>query len=110
MAVLPKVALFVRIFASKIEIMPEPELNSETKINSKPEDRKQITFRKTLMFSLEFGFMIVIPLVILAFAGDWLAERYHNRAYLFGGLILALLISTGWMYKRINDLYNDFIK
>jgi hypothetical protein len=106
MAVLPKAAFFVRIFASKIEIMPEPEINNQTP----KEEKKQITFRKTLMFSLEFGFMIVLPLVILAFAGNWLAERYHNRAYLFGGLILALLISTAWMYKKINDLYNDFIK
>lgn len=106
MAALPKVAFFVRIFASKIDYMPE----SETENSSHKEEKKQITFRKTLMFSLEFGFMIVIPLVILAYAGNWLAEHYNNRAYLFGGLILALLISTGWMYKRINDLYNDFIK
>lgn len=74
------------------------------------ENQKQMTFRKTLMFSLEFGFMIVIPLAIFAFAGNWLSDHYNNRVFLFGGLILALLISTGWMYKRINDLYNDFIK
>lgn len=81
-----------------------------TETNNRLPDRKQMTFRKTLMFSLEFGFMIVLPLLIFGYAGDWLADHYHNRGYLFGGLILALLTSTIWMYKRINDIYKDFIK
>lgn len=74
------------------------------------EDKKQMTFKKTLMFSLEFGFMIVLPLAIFAFAGNKLAQHYGNRAFLFGGLILALLTSCIWMFKRINDIYKDFIK
>ena len=73
-------------------------------------NKKQMTFRKTLMFSLEFGFMIALPLVIFAFAGNKLADRYGNKGFLFGGLILALLTSCIWFYKRINDIYNDFTK
>lgn len=73
-------------------------------------DKKQMSFKKTLMFSLEFGFMIALPLVIFAFLGDWLADKYQNRMYLFGGLIIALLTSCVWFYKRINDIYNDFLK
>ncbi len=76
----------------------------------KSEEKNQMTFKKTLMFSLEFGFMIVLPLAIFAFAGDKLAEKYNNRVFLFGGLILALITSCIWLYKRINDIYRDYIK
>ena len=103
-------AFFVRIFASKIEIMLEQPNIPETKKENPLDSKKQITFRKTLMFSLEFGFMIVVPLLIFAYAGNWLADHYNNRVYFFGGLILALLTSTGWMYKRIYDIYKDFTK
>lgn len=77
--------------------------------NNKP-DKKQITMVKSLSFAIQFGLMIVIPLLVLAFAGKWLSAKYHNQIYLYAGLILALLISTVWFYKRINDLYKDFIK
>lgn len=81
-----------------------------TNLEQKPESKKQMTFKKTLMFSLEFGFMIALPLVIFTLVGNKLAEHYNNRAYLFGGLILALITSCVWFYKRINDIYNDFLK
>lgn len=81
-----------------------------TNQESKSEHKKQMTFKKTLMFSLEFGFMIVLPLAIFAFLGNKLADKYHNRLFLFGGLILALITSCVWFYKRINDIYNDFTK
>ena len=75
-----------------------------------PPDKKQMSFKKSLMFSLEFGFMIALPLAIFAFAGDKLADHYGNRLFLFAGLILALVISCVWFYVRINDIYNDFTK
>lgn len=76
----------------------------------KDNQSKQLSFKKTLMFSLEFGLMIALPLVLFAFLGNKLAAHYNNRAFLFAGLILALLISCVWFYKRINDIYNDFTK
>ncbi len=71
--------------------------------------KRVLTNRKIIAFSLEFGFMIVLPLVIFAFAGKWLAAYYNNQAFFYGGLILALLTSFAWFWKRINDIYNDFI-
>lgn len=73
-------------------------------------NKKQMTMRKTLLFSLEFGFMIAVPLVVFAFIGSKLASHYDNRGFLFAGLVLALLTSCIWFYKRINDIYNDFLK
>ncbi len=80
---------------------------------SQPEDKKpnqkQLTNRKILAFSVEFGFMIALPLVIFAFTGKWLAEKYDNQIYFYGAIILALLTSFGWFWKRITDIYNDFL-
>ena len=70
---------------------------------------KQMTTMKALSFSLQFGLMIVIPLVVFALAGKWLAGRYDNKAYYYGALFLAILTSAVWFYKKINDLYKDFI-
>lgn len=77
--------------------------------SSKVPKSKQVTFVKSLSFVMQFGFMIVIPLVIFAFAGKWLANHYNNQIFLYLGLILALLTSSVWFYHRINSLYKDFI-
>lgn len=81
--------------------MNEPETNKS--------EKKQLTNKKIIAFSLEFGFMIVLPLVVFAFAGKWLSERYDNMAYFYGGIILALITSVLWFWKKINDIYNDFM-
>lgn len=103
-------AFFVRIFALQLKNMEDnkPIENHEAKLEKSKSD-KQITTVKTLSFAIQFGFMIVIPLLVLAFTGKWLSARYDNPIYLYAGLILALLISTVWFYKRISDLYKDFI-
>lgn len=73
-------------------------------------EKKQITTRKSLALALEFGFIIAIPLLIFAFVGNKLAEHYSNKGFLFGGLTLALITSCIWLYRRINDIYNEFIQ
>lgn len=81
--------------------MPEPETNNP--------DKKQLTNKKILAFALEFGFMIALPLAILAITGKWLAEKHHNMGFFYGGIVLALIISVVWFWKRITDIYNDFL-
>lgn len=85
------------------------ETNKPTEEEAK-QKAKQITTMKSLSFAIQFGFMIVVPLLVFAFAGKWLSARYHNQIYLYIGLILALLTSTAWFYKKISDLYKDFIE
>ena len=98
--------------------MPETENHTSSKNgDNKPENteterqesKKAMTNRKIPAFSIEFGFMIIIPLLIFALGGKWLSGRYDNMLFLYGGIILALLVSIAWFYKRINDIYNDFI-
>lgn len=85
--------------------MPE----TEQKPDSEKIARKELTNKKILAFSLEFGLMIVIPLLVCALGGKWLAQKFDNQAYFYGGVVLALLISFAWFWKKITEIYNDFI-
>ena len=89
--------------------METPETNRSQNQAEKSAEQTKLTNKKILAFSLEFGFMIALPLVIFAFAGKWLSDYYGNLAFFYGGIILALLTSFAWFWKRINDIYNDFI-
>ena len=90
--------------------MTNPETNTPEQKTSVSEEKKLMSNRNIVAFALEFGFMIVLPLLIFTLAGKWLAHRFDNQAYFFGGIILALVTSVAWFWKRITDIYNDFIK
>jgi undecaprenyl pyrophosphate phosphatase UppP len=68
-------------------------------------DKISLTNRMVIAISLEFGFIIAIPLVIFASLGKWLAHRYDNKLFLVGSLVLALIISTVCLYRMIFKLY-----
>lgn len=91
--------------------MPEtnPIENQPLNIKESQADKKQMTLRKTLAFSIEFGFMIALPLVFFGLLGKRLAARHHNQGFLYGALILALLTSIAWLWKRIYDIYRDYL-
>lgn len=88
--------------------------NLETKSNQ-IEDKKanknhHLTFAKSLSLALQFAFIILLPLLAFGFLGKWLEQRYENRFWLVGALVLALITSSVWFYKKISDLYKDFIE
>lgn len=77
---------------------------------NKPTKTNPELSKKAYLLALEFGLIIAIPLAVFGSLGKWLATQQNNRIFLFAGLILALLISTGLLFKKINDIYKDFIK
>ncbi|HAG27564.1 TPA: hypothetical protein DCG61_02185 [Patescibacteria group bacterium] len=85
----------------------------ETKLNQTGEKKepnsKQINFAKSLSLALQFAFMILLPLLVFGGIGKWLEQRYDNKLWVMAGLLLALTTSTVWFYRKINDLYKDFI-
>lgn len=89
------------------KIVPTPVSSSQTE--QEKANKKKITLMKSMSFVLQFGFIIVLPLVLFGSAGKWASVHYNNQIFLFLSLILALLTSTVWFYKRISDLYKDFI-
>ncbi|HEX5429737.1 MAG TPA: AtpZ/AtpI family protein [Patescibacteria group bacterium] len=73
--------------------MPEPE--------QKP---KLPPVNKWLLvnFAFEFGFIIAIPLLILALGGKWLdAKQGTYPAFTLAGVVLAIAASTLWISKRV---------
>ena len=85
-----------------MEIQNQP---SKTELQTK----KRITISQTISFVIEFGFIILLPLLAFGYLGKWLTGKYDNRLYLIGGLILALLTSSVWCYRRIYKIYKEFI-
>ena len=52
--------------------------------------------------SVEFGFIIAIPLVIFALAGKFLDHKFNTFPWLtLAGIVLAITSTTIWMTKRI---------
>lgn len=74
---------------------------------SDPSERPAMTTKKTLVLALEFGFIIVLPLVIFGLLGKWLETKYHTKIFLYAGLILSVLSSVIWLYRRIKDIFED---
>ena len=70
-------------------------------------ERKIITTKKALALALEFGFIIVLPLVVFGLLGKWLETKYHTKIFLFGGLILAVIASVTWLYRRIKEIFEE---
>ena len=81
----------------------------ETEIQPKKDKSKKITTAKALSFTFQFGLMIILPLLVFAFIGKWLAGKYDNQIYYYGSFVVAISVSTVWFYRKINDLYEDFI-
>jgi hypothetical protein len=70
-------------------------------------ERQYMTTRKTLVLALEFGFIIVLPLVIFGLLGKWLETRYNTKLFLYAGLILAIIASVAWLYRRIKVIFEE---
>jgi hypothetical protein len=91
--------------------MPEPETKKpEIQTDPKQNEKQEMGKKIMIAFALEFGLMIVIPLLVFGLGGKWLAQKYDNPAFLYGGVVLAVIISTVWAIKKINGIYNDFTK
>ncbi|HMQ02114.1 MAG TPA: AtpZ/AtpI family protein [Candidatus Doudnabacteria bacterium] len=89
--------------------MQNPETKPTETDKKKRVLAKQVTFQKTLSLALQFAFIIILPLLVFASIGKWLEARYDNKLWLIAGLLLALSVSTIWFYRKIAEIYKDFI-
>ena len=71
---------------------------------------KQVTMMKTLGFATEFGFIIALPLVAFLFLGKYLDNKYQTEYFALIGILLALTLSTTWLYRKIRSILNDLRK
>ena len=71
------------------------------------EEQKRLTWLKTLNIAVEFGFIIVLPLLGFGYLGKYLDQRYHHKFFVLIGVLLALATSSLWFYRAINGLLKD---
>ena len=73
-------------------------------------EQKTITWQKTLVIAMEFGFIIVLPLIAFSYVGKWLENKYDNKIFFMASLLAALIFSTIWLYRKIMKLYDEITK
>ena len=82
----------------------------DTKEPQQPKANNVLTNTKILSFATEFGFIIAIPLLTFIFLGKCLNKRYDQTFFTIIGVLLALTVSTIWLYKKIKDLKDEIDK
>lgn len=75
----------------------------------KEKDKKErAIFLQTLSLSWELGYMIAIPLVILAIGGRFLDNKYDTSPiFLISGILLSILVSGILVFKRAKRILDD---
>jgi len=60
---------------------------------------------QALGLAWEFGYLIVIPLVVFALGGRWLDKRYDTSPWmLLGGMVLAIVTTTILMVSKFGKI------
>ena len=72
------------------------------------EQKTKNPYWQALGLAWEFGYLIVIPLVLLALAGRFLDQRLHTSPWFFmGGLVISIIATTLLMIKKFSQLMSD---
>ena len=68
-------------------------------------------WRQALSLLGQLGYVIAIPLVILALAGRFLDKKLNTSPWLLiVGMLFALTISTFWVYRKTADIMKDAVE
>lgn len=76
---------------------------------NKPQIKKQSvpSLIRITAFAGEFGFIIALPLLGLTFIGKYLDNKYNSKYFVLVGLLLAIFLSTLYLYKRLNRIIKE---
>lgn len=84
------------------------EKSSENKEIPKP---YAFTMQRMISFATEFGFIIALPVVAFGLGGRWLdGHTHHEHLYTLLGILLALITSTIFLGRRINQIRKELTK
>ena len=66
---------------------------------------KEVNKWALVSIASEMGFIIALPLVVLALAGKWLDHKVGNSTPWFTllGILLAIVSTTVWLVKRLKE-------
>jgi hypothetical protein len=79
--------------------MENPKKPQETE----KEKRKAIEKWEIIGLAWDLGYIIALPLVVLALAGKWVDKHYHHETpwVTLIGIVLALVTTTIWLVNRL---------
>jgi F0F1-type ATP synthase assembly protein I len=66
-----------------------------------PKSKKVLNAMSMFSIATDFGLIIALPLLVLAYVGKWLDNRYGTKYFILIGLVLAMSISVMGIYKQI---------
>lgn len=93
---MPKIYLFGKI--TSVSVSYKRGMDKDTKSN----------LWQALSLLGQLGYVIAIPLVILAMIGRFIDNKYHTSPwFLIAGMFLALIISTFWVYKKTMEIMKN---
>jgi len=81
--------------------------STDTQTKAEKDQKNRVTGLKALNIAIEFGFIIVLPLLAFGFLGKWLDNRYHQHFFVLLGILVALLTTGVWFYQTIKKLMKD---
>jgi len=71
-------------------------------------DKNQSNWRQALSLLGQLGYVIAIPLVILALIGRFVDRKLHSSPwFLLTGIFIALIVSTFWVLKKTTEIMKD---
>ena len=75
----------------------------------KEKNKKERTiFLQTLSLAWELGYVIAVPIVILAAGGRFLDNRYDTSPiFLISGILLSILVSGTLVFKKAKRILED---
>lgn len=76
----------------------------DNQAEAQKEEYKTFTFMKALTLSMEFGFIIVLPLLAFVYLGKYLDSKYNQHIFVVFGIVLALVTSSIWFYVSIEKI------
>jgi hypothetical protein len=67
----------------------------------------KLTMMKATNIAFEFGFMIALPLIGFGYLGKYLDARWGTHFLMLVGIVLALISSSVWFFKRVRAIAKD---
>lgn len=83
--------------------------NSKVPDSKKSGEKKQIDSQWSVFsLAMELGYLIAIPLVVMALLGRFLDKKFDSSPWIFlAGICLAIVITTYLVYKKTISVFED---
>jgi F0F1-type ATP synthase assembly protein I len=77
-------------------------------MNERPNSDPRAAYWRALGLAWEFGYLIVVPLVVFSLGGLWLDQQFDSKPWLFlAGMALAVVFTTILLVRKFSQIIKD---